>query len=180
MPVRGQPRNPFGQQPTRFHRLRTFGGDRQSVDTIGETPTRFHERARVNIVRPGETPGTSETDRVTGIEAAGQIRRLWHQLVSPVPAPPPFPVSAAPFTGQRAIRYRASSVYLPAGDALRFARAGVQGLHTVIVQQSRQDRPTLTSGQNRNRPTVRNRMSSFGSRVAPLNPRVAADSVPGS
>jgi len=180
MPVRGQPRNPLGQRPQRFHRLRTFGGSDVSVDTVGEQPLRFHERARVVIVRPGETPGTSETDRSTGIEAAGQIRRLWHQLISPVPAPPPFPVSAAPFTGQRTIRYRAQSVYRRAGNQLRFARGGVQGLHTVIVQQSRQDRPTIGTGQNRNRPTVRNRMTSFGSRVPPLNPRVPADSVSGS
>lgn len=175
MPVRGQPRNPLGQQPERFHRLRTFGGDVVSVDTAGETPLRFHETARVNVVRPGETPGTSEHDRSTGIEAPGQIRRLWHQLISPVPAPPPFQVSAAPFTGQRAIRYRSQSVYRAAGNMLRFVRGDAQGLHTVIVNQSRQDRPTIGTGQNRNRPTVRNRMSSFGSRVPPLNPRVAAD-----
>lgn len=175
MPVRGQPRNPLSQQPTRFHRLRTFGGDTRAVDPAGEQPTRWHERARVNVTRPGETPGTSETDRRGNVEAPGQIRRLWHQLVSPVPAPPPFEVSAQPFTGQRTIRYKSSSVYLPAGDMLRFSRDGVPGLHSVIVQQSRQDRPTITSGQNRNRPTTRNRMSSFGSRVPPLNPRAPAD-----
>lgn len=175
MPPRGVPRNPLAQEPDRFHRLRTFGGDTVAVDTSGEQPTRFHERARVNVVRPGETPGTSETDRSTGVEAAGQIRRLWHQLISPVPAPPAFKVSASPFTGQRAIRYRAQSVFRGSGDQLRFSRGGVPGLHTVIVQASRQDRPTLGSGLSRNAPTVRNRISSFGSRVAPLNPRISAD-----
>ena len=175
MPVRGQPRNPLRQEPDRFHRLRTFGGDTVAVDTSGERPTRFHERLRVNVVRPGETPGTSELDRSTGIEAAGTIRRLWHQLINPVPAPPPFPVAAAPFTGQRTIRYRAQSIYRGSGDALRFSRAGVPGLHTVIVQASRQSRVTTSAGLNRNRPTVRNRISSFGSRVPPLNPRVQAD-----
>lgn len=175
MPPRGTPRNPLGQEPDRFHRLRTFGGDTVAVDTSGETPTRFHERARVNTVATGESPGTMEFDTRTGIEAAGTVRRLWHQLVNPVPAPPPFEVAAQPFTGQRTIRYRAQSVFRGSGDALRFSRAGVPGLHTVIVQASRQDVPTLTAGQNRNRPTTRNRIASFGSRVAPLNPRLSSD-----
>lgn len=174
MPVRGQPRNPLGQRPQRFHRLREFGGDVVAVDTVGEAPRRFHERAYVSIWRIGETPGTLEYDRSTGVLDSGTIRRLWRQLVSPVPPPPPVNVAAAPFTGQRAIRYKAQSLYLPAGNQQSFARDGIPGLHTVIVQATRQDRPTIGAGQNRNRPTVRNRMASFGSRVQPLNPRVEA------
>jgi hypothetical protein len=174
VPVRGQPRNPFGQRPTRFHRLRAFGGDVVSVDTIGETPLRFHDPAHVFAAIPGESPGLSEHDRVTGVEAPGQVRRLWHQLISPIPPPPPVRVADAPFTGQRAIRYKTSSFYLPAGDQQRFSRDGIPGLHTIIVQATRQDRPTLTAGVRRNPPTVRNRITSFGSRVPPLNPRIRA------
>jgi hypothetical protein len=174
MPVRGQPRNPLGQRPQRFHRLRTFGGDVRSVDPVGETPTRFHDLAHVFAVEPGRTPGLSEYDLRTGTEAPGTIRRIWHQLVSPVPAPPAFKVSSSPFAGQRTIRYKTSNVYLPAGDQRSFARNGVRGLHTVIVQATRQHGATLTAGVRRGQPTIRNRISSFGSRVQPLNPRVAA------
>jgi len=174
MPVRGQPRNPLGQTPQRFHRLRAFGGDVRAVDPVGEIPYRFHERANVAVTRQGTTPGTMQFDLRMGVEAPGTVRKLWRQLISPIPAPPPFEVSAAPFTGQRAIRFRAQSVFRGSGNQLAFARFGVPGLHTRIVMATRQDVPTIGSGGARNAPTVRNRISSFGSRVEPLNPRIEA------
>lgn len=140
-----------------------------AVDTVGEKPNRFHERANVFVIRPGDTPGTMETDDRGEILASGSIRRLWKQLVNPIPAPPPVEVSAMPFTGQRAIRYKASTTYRPAGDQLAFSRGGRPGMHTVITQATRQPRPTLGVGLNRNRPVLRNRIASFGSRVPPLN-----------
>ena len=115
-----------------------------------------------------------EWDTRATVEASGTIRRLWRQLVHPTPAPPPYEVAAQPFTGQRAIRYKASTSYLAAGNALGFSRGGRPGMHTVITQATRQSIPTQGVGQNRNRPVLRNRISSFGSRVPPLNAPVSA------
>lgn len=96
------------------------------------------------------------------------IRRLWRQVLSGQPGPPPFPVSRAPAVFSRALRYRASTSYKPAGTL----NTRLTMLHTVVRMVARQPRPTLMAGTRRARPTVRNRMSSFGSRVPPLNPRV--------
>lgn len=170
MPIRGVPRNPLGQEPDRFHRLRPLGGDVISVDPVGELPDRFHDTPRVFVVRSGETPGTMELDTGAHVQAAGTIREFWRQSVHPVPAPPPYPVAAEPVQITRALRYKASTNYLPAGSLN--SRFG--GMHTTIVQASRQPAPTASAGTRQGRPTVRNRMESFGSRVTPLNPRVAA------
>jgi hypothetical protein len=172
VPVRGQPRNPFGQRPTRFHRLRVLGGDVESVDTIGETPDRFHERTRVFLQRPGESPAVMETDTRALSEAPGTIRRLWRQNLAPVGAPPPFVVSARPAVAQRQVRFKAGTRYKASGTLnSRFSE-----LHTTIRQAIREPTPRLSTGVRRGMPTVRNRLTSFGSRVDPLNPRVAAAS----
>lgn len=172
MPVKGdvRGRNPLAQRPGRFHRLRPLGGDVVSVDTAGETPTRFHEHAAVFIRRPGRSPGLMETDLETGTLAAGTVRRLWQPIISPVPAPPPFEVSAQPTTITRTTRYSTRNFYQPSGSSdSRFL-----GLHTVIKQAVRSKPVSRGSGGTLGRPTLRNRMSSFGSRVPPLNPRVKA------
>lgn len=163
-------RNPIGQEPVRFHRLRTFGGDAVSVDPQGQTPDRFREEPRVFVRRSGETPGTMELDTGAKVQAPGTIRRLWMQAVHPVPAPPPVQVAAAPLQITRALRYKASTNYLPAGSR----NSRFTGMHTMIPNLARQPRPTRSAGTRQGRPTVRNRMESFGSRVTPLNPRVAA------
>jgi hypothetical protein len=111
-----------------------------------------------------------ETDLRPGTLAPGEVRRLWRPLVHPVPAPPPFEVSAQPCTITRATRYSTRSFYRPAGSSnTRFI-----GLHTVIKMAIRHKEITRGGGGTIGRPTVRNRMSSFGSRVPPLNPRVKA------
>ena len=93
---------------------------------------------------------------------------MYRPTVSPVPAPPPFEVSAQPTTLRRATRYSTRSFYRPAGSTnTRFI-----GLHTVIRQAVRSKTPSRGAGGRIGRPTLRNRMSSFGSRVPPLNPRV--------
>jgi len=143
MPVSGRPRNPFGQ-----------------------TPTRFHGRRRVFIERPGSTPGLMDVDD-TRVDSAGRgtIRRLWRQHVNFIPAPPPFPVSQAPLGITRALRYKASTSYLRAGnDNTRF------GARRPIVAPRHNQRPvTIAAGNQQGRPTVRNRMTSFGRRVRPVN-----------
>jgi hypothetical protein len=113
---------------------------------------------------------------------AGQIRRLWRQSVNLVPAQAPFSWSEnAPGDGgpvvspggygiTRALRYMTHSVYMGSGeDNTRYA-----ALHTVVRKQNMYKTVTINTGQVRNRPTVRNRMTSFGSRVPTLNRAVQA------
>lgn len=137
---------------------------------FGQTPTRFRERPRVHVTVPGQSPGTMESDDSATEQQPATIRRLWRQVLSGQPGPPPFPVAQAPAVFTRALRYRAATTYKPAGTL----NTRLSMLHTVVRMVARQPRPILEAGTRRARPTVRNRMSSFGSRVPPLNPRVRA------
>ena len=149
--------------------------DWRRPNPLGETPDRARLRPHISIAQPGDSPGLMEwDDREYNGQAAGTIRRLWRQVVSGIPAPPPVDVSSSPAIFTRAIRYRAQSTYLPAGSM----NSRFTNLHTVIRQASRQPRPTLSAGTRRGRPTVRNRMQSFGSRVTPLNRRAPAAQAP--
>lgn len=144
MPVPGQPRNPFGQRPNRFR-----------------------ERVKVFVARPGGSPGLMDIDDTRLDSAApGTIRRLWEQAVNMIPAPPPFPVSAAPLGITRALRYRASTLHRMAGNEnTRF------GARRPITPPRHNSRPiTVSAGNQQGRPTIRNRMTSFGRRVPPVNP----------
>ncbi len=136
---------------------------------LEQTPTRFRERPRVHVAIPGESPGTREHDpKGTATDTGvGTIRRLWRQVLSGQPGPPPVPVSQLPAIFTRALRYKASSTYKEAGTL----NTRLTMLHTVVRMVARQPRPVLTAGTRRGRPTIRNRMSSFGSRVEPLNRR---------
>lgn len=170
MPLKGRPRNPLAQEPERFHRLRPLGGDTVAVDTAGETPTRFHEIHATFVGRRGVTPGLMETDTRGSRLAPGIVRTLWRQLAAFIPGPPAFQVSLSPAVPQRQLRYKTTSYYLPAGsDNSRFS-----ALHTVILQKSRSLPPNLSGGVRRGMPTTRNRITSFGSRVTPLNRRLSA------
>lgn len=157
MPVPGQPRNPLGQ-----------------------TPDRFRLSAPRFVVLPGETPGTMEHDLHQDTQAAGTIRRLWRQAVDYIgTGSGPFswtnnaavPGQGAKGLGQvtRALRYLASTRYVGAGNFLRYGapRPLVPGRHAM--------RPVTVQGGNRqNKPTIRNRLTSFGSRVPALNSTVPA------
>ena len=114
--------------------------------------------------------------------AAGQIRRLYRQSVNFIPAQAayswtensPSPdrpiVSPGGFQITRALRYMTRSVYAPNGaDNTRFAM-----LHTKVENRVMYKTVTINQGQKRNLPTVRNRMTSFGSRVPTLNRAVDA------
>jgi hypothetical protein len=143
VPVPGRPRNPLGQ-----------------------TEQRFHGRRQVFVERPGASPGLMDIDDThLDTVAPGTIRRLWLQAVNMIPAPPPFPVAQAPLGITRAIRYRASSTFRRSGNEnTRF------GARRAFVVRKHNMRPvTIAAGNQQGRPTVRNRMSSFGSRVPPVN-----------
>lgn len=131
---------------------------------------------------PGRSPGTMVTTLRGNVLGAGQIRKLWKQSVNYLPAQAAYswtenaPAPGRPLTGPggfaitRALRYMTRSVYIGAGlDHSRY-----DALHTVVKKQNAYKTVTVNAGQARNRPTVRNRLTSFGSRVPTLNDTVQA------
>jgi hypothetical protein len=113
----------------------------------------------------------------------GQIRRLWRQSIDYIPGQASYSwTESAPGAGgpvvqptggyfiTRALRYMTRSVYIGGGlDHSRFDE-----LHTVVTKQNVYKTVTVNAGQKRNAPTVRNRLTSFGSRVPTLNKAVDA------
>jgi hypothetical protein len=133
---------------------------------LGETPNRFHARRRVFVERPGASPGLMDvSDTRVDTAAPGTIRRLWEQTINMITAPPPFPVAQAPTTITRALRYKASTVFHRSGNEnTRF------GARRPIRPGRHHGRPvTIAAGNQQGRPTIRNRMTSFGRRVTPVN-----------
>lgn len=154
MPVPGQPRNPFGQTPDRIE----LEAPRFAV-VAGRTPTTMRRTLRGMVL------------------AAGQIRHNWRQTVAYMAGPPGYSwtsngpldsMSAArAFQVTRALRYLTRTLYMGAGiDNTRNA-----GLHSVVKPTARSKPVTVNAGQQRNSPVTRNRLTSFGSRVPPLNSR---------
>lgn len=152
MPVAGQPRNPFGQSPDRIEL---------------EAP-RFP-------VQPGRTPATMRRTLRGMVLAAGQIRHDWRQTVGYIDGPPAYSWTASSVNGSpgrafqvtRALRYLTRMLYMGAGiDNSRYA-----GLHSVVPPAVRSKPVTVNAGQQRGKPVTRNRLTSFGSRVKPLEQR---------
>lgn len=127
---------------------------------------------------PGRTPGLMVLTLRGCRLGAGQIRRLWRQSINYVPAQAPFswtenespPAPVEGYEITRGLRYLTRSVYVGGGiDHTRFDE-----LHTVIRKENYYKQITVGRGQTRSRPTVRNRLTSFGSRVPTLNRQVVA------
>lgn len=149
----------------------------------GDQPTRINHWKRPGPVRePGRSPATMVLSLRGNILAPGQVRRVWQQTVNHIAAQAPFswtynsPAPDRPglhypgYMITRAVRYMARSVYIAGGtDNTRFG-----ALHTKITPRVNSKPVTVGAGAVRNRPTVRNRLTSFGSRVTPLNARMAA------
>jgi hypothetical protein len=143
-----------------------------------ELPHRFNLwDARIPVAHMGKTPGLMYVTLRGCRLGAGQIRRFWRQAVGYIAAPPAYSWTASaptptehvpPYPGlqiTRALRYMTRSVYAREGeDNTRFP-----GLHTKILPRVRSKPVTLGAGLVRSRPTVRNRMTSFGSRVPTIN-----------
>jgi hypothetical protein len=160
-----------------------FGADPGYANPLHETPTRLQLWLRpAAIVWPGESAGTGVISRRGNRQAPGQVRRLWRQAVNVIPASEPYSWTMnAPQPGRgltraygplgltRATRYLTRSLYMGQGiDNSRY-----EELHTTV--QSRHNYKPVTHGSGaRGRPTTRNRMTSFGSRVPVLNPKVQA------
>lgn len=165
MPVPG-PRNQFGSVP----------GYRNPDN---EQSNKFNLWMRPGPVWwPGRSPGMMAITLRGNVLGFGQIRRLWRQAVDFIPAPPAYswtengptqtPVSGVGIT--RALRYMTRSVYMGQGiDNSRY-----EGSHTSIDHGINSKPVSVAGGSVRGRPTVRNRMTSFGSRVQTLNQSVSA------
>jgi hypothetical protein len=150
-----------------------------------EQPNRFNLWDRpAPVTEPGRSPGMMIISRRGNVLGVGQIRRLWRQAVDVIPAQSPYSWSTnSPAPGRpamdyqlfgitRALRYMTRSVYIGAGnDGTRYAE-----LHTVVKKSNRHKPVTIGGGQVPGRPTIRNRMTSFGSRVPALNNVVVAAS----
>jgi hypothetical protein len=159
-----------------------FGPDSGYRNPDNAAPTLFNHWKRPGPVWwPGRSPGTMVMTLRGNRLGFGQIRRLWRQSVDVIPAFPSYSWSAngpsddrsgaAPmFQITRALRYMTRSVYIGGGlDNSRYAE-----LHTIVNKQNMYKTVTVNAGQRRSAPTVRNRLTSFGSRVPTLNKAIAA------
>lgn len=150
------------------------------TNPLGQTPDFINLWDRPPpVTEMGRSPGLMETTLRGCILGAGQVRRMWRQAVNYIPASPPYSWTENRNVGSpqvvgvgvtRALRYMTRSFYVGSGiDYTHFS-----GLHTEIQPRVRSKPVTIGKGQTRSRPTVRNRMTSFGSRVQTLNETVSA------
>jgi hypothetical protein len=155
-----------------------YGPDPGYRNPDSENLNRFNQWDRPGPVWwPGRSPGLMQIT-VRGCQlGAGQIRKLWRQSINYIPAQGAYSWTTSdsdmqggpPLGITRALRYMTRSVYMGQGiDNSRY-----ENLHTVVKKQNMYKTVTQGSGA-RNRPTVRNRMTSFGSRVPTLNSTVPA------
>lgn len=145
----------------------------------GELPDRINHWQRPGpLWWPGRSPGTMVVTLRGCVLGAGQVRRLWKQSVNLVNAQGAYSWSRngndtnprQAFGVTRALRYMTRSFYMGQGiDNTRF-----DGLHSEIINKVTYKTVTVNAGQQRNNPTVRNRMTSFGSRAPTLNQAVQA------
>lgn len=148
-----------------------------------EVPTRWNRWFRPGpVAQIGRSPATMVASLRGNILAPGTIRRLWRQAVNLTPAQAPYSwTDSAPAPGRpigspgpldvtHSMRYMTRSVYAAAGtDGTRFS-----AMHTKIHPRVHSKPVSIAAGSVRSRPTVRNRLTSFGSRVTPLNAKVNA------
>lgn len=160
-----------------------FGPDPGYRNPDNAAPTLFNLWDRPGpIFWPGRSPGAMFVTLRGNVLGAGQIRRLWRQAIDYIAAQDDYSWTQNGLSGggnhgrpvgvgiTRALRYMTRSVYLGQGlDNSRYA-----ALHTVVNKQNVYKTVTVNAGQRRSAPTVRNRMTSFGSRVPTLNQQVQA------
>lgn len=174
MPVPGRPRNAGGFE-VRFRSSGQTGVSPTTERWTSGPRNRFHGRTHTFIDQPGRTPGIQGVELSLDRTGFGQIRRLWRQTIGYIPAGPQLSWTEnttrqrRPLAGQgeitRALRYKASSLFRGYGS--NNTRMGAP--RPIVANSHRQPRVTRTAGNLAARPTVRNRLSSFGSRVPPVN-----------
>jgi hypothetical protein len=172
MPLPGRPRNAGGTE-VRFHRQ----GQNSVADTRWRSGPRhrWHERVHVFVQQLGYSPGVQDIDSRADTAAAGTIRRLWRQAVNYIAGPADYSWTANGPTGAptrpvgitRALRYKASTTFRGAGSmSTRFGAPRP----FVPPRSGRHPAPvTIAAGNLQGRPVLRNRLSSLGSRVPPVN-----------
>lgn len=134
---------------------------------------------------PGRSPGTMFRDLRGMVLAPGQIRFFYRQSTNYIAAQPPYswtqngPQPGRPQTASvrgfrvtRSLRFKETNSYIGSGDNSRYGN-----LHTIVRKVNRHKPITVGAGQRRYAPTVRNRISSFGSRVPTENQRVEASDI---
>ena len=154
-PSRSQTGNPFGQVPFFFHRIALLlQGRRQDLE-------------RMRVERPGK------------------VRRWFTVTTQPVPATPPFSWPRDSFDAQtgglvpgcQPIRYLISDNCQGDEGGNQLSNPGARAVTPFI--RSAGNPPLIRAGQQQGRPTVRSRLTSFGSRVPPINQAYPSEQVPG-
>jgi len=122
-----------------------------------------------------ERPPASAVDRqaqaladqtVPEQRGAGTIRRLWRTAFGSIPGPVPFAwAQNPPLYGRRTLRYRATYMGRGAGTSATITGAP----RRIVLARARVSPITRQAGNAPSRPTVRNRLRSFGSRVPTIN-----------
>lgn len=97
--------------------------------------------------------------------AAGTIRGLWRSSLGGARGPAPFGWADHPRIFTRSLRHRVTSLFMRAGNS----RTDWGEPRPMIRPRARQSIVTRQVGNRPAGPTVRNRLTSFGSRVPPLN-----------
>lgn len=132
-------------------------------------PGRLHPSRRVVFInRLGQTHGLDHAipeQKQPGVT----IRRVVHAKAASIAAPPPEQWSWVdnPRVVTVPVRYRASTRFRAAGTSNTLVRGVPRPIRKAT---SVQPRVTRQAGNAPSRPTVRNRLTSFGSRVPTLNP----------
>jgi hypothetical protein len=159
-----------------------FGPDPGYTNPDHELPDRFNLwQLPPPVAMEGRSPGLMAVTLRGCVQGAGQIRQMWRQSINYTMSQPGYSWTENGHIGEhaihavgitRALRYMTRSFYMGSGiDNTRF-----EGLHTEIMPRVKSMPATLGSGQVRTRPTVRNRTTSFGSRVPTINrPSAAAE-----
>jgi hypothetical protein len=144
----------------------------------GEQPDFFRSMPYHGLAEEGRSPGLMERTLRGCVLAAGTVRKMWRQSPGYIGAADDYswtrngPAAIAermPFQITTALRYMTRNLYVAGGtDNTRLSE-----LHSAVLPRVRSKPVSVAAGSKRGMPTVRNRLTSFGARVPPINQRVA-------
>lgn len=98
--------------------------------------------------------------------ADGDVHGNWRSSVGSIAGPAPFSWVDNPPLITRPLRYRVISIFRGAGNSASMTNAAPR---PVRVRQARMSAIVRLAGNAPAKPSVRNRLTSFGSRVPPVN-----------
>lgn len=99
--------------------------------------------------------------------APGDVHGNWRSSVGSIPGPAPFSWVENPREITRPLRYKVRSLFRGAGNSASMTNAKPR---PVRVRQARMTAIVRLAGNAPAKPSIRNRLTSFGSRVPPVNP----------